>query len=127
MTPHLDAANILACTKAGFAYFEEMFDSAYPFTKYDQVFAPEYNWGAMENAGCVTINETYIFRGKVPETHVERRALTILHELAHLWLATGHGMMGVGMSAGTGQLLADMVAQRRPAVDPSAFDPARFA
>ena len=85
MTPHLDAANILACTKAGFAYFEEMFDSAYPFTKYDQVFAPEYNWGAMENAGCVTINETYIFRGKVPETHVERRALTILHELAHMW------------------------------------------
>ncbi len=46
---------------------------------------------------------------------------------SHLWLATGHGMMGVGMSAGTGQLLADMVAQRRPAVDPSAFDPARFA
>ena len=45
----------------------------------------------------------------------------------HLWLATGHGMMGVGMSAGTGQLLADLVAGRAPAVDPAAFDPARFA
>lgn len=45
----------------------------------------------------------------------------------HLWLATGHGMMGVGMSAGTGRMLADLVAGRAPDVDPSAFDPARFA
>ena len=45
----------------------------------------------------------------------------------HLWLATGHGMMGVGMSAGTGQLLADLIAGRQPAVDPQPFDPARFA
>ena len=44
-----------------------------------------------------------------------------------LWLATGHGMMGVGMSAGTGQMLADLMAGRTPAVQPSAFDPARFA
>jgi D-amino-acid dehydrogenase len=44
-----------------------------------------------------------------------------------LWLATGHGMMGVGMSAGTGQLVADLVAGRTPAVDPAPFDPARFA
>ena len=85
MTPHLDADNVLACTKAGFAFFEEMFDSAYPFTKYDQIFTPEYNMGAMENAGCVTINELYVFRGKVPDALVERRALTILHELAHMW------------------------------------------
>jgi len=46
---------------------------------------------------------------------------------ARLWLAVGHGMMGVGMSAGTGQLLADLVAGRTPAVDPAPFDPARFA
>ena len=45
----------------------------------------------------------------------------------HLWLATGHGMMGVGMSAGTGQMLSDLIAGRAPAVDPTAFDPARFA
>jgi aminopeptidase N len=85
MTPHLDADNVLACTKAGFAFFEEMFDVPYPFAKYDQIFAPEYNSGAMENAGCVTINEIYVFRGKVTEAIVERRALTILHELAHMW------------------------------------------
>ena len=44
----------------------------------------------------------------------------------HLWLATGHGMMGVGMSAGTARMLADMMAGRKPEVDPTAFDPARF-
>lgn len=45
----------------------------------------------------------------------------------HLWLATGHGMMGVGMSAGTGQLLADLVAGRAPAIDPAPYRPERFA
>ena len=85
MLPHLDADNVLAVTKAGFGFFEEMFDAPYPFTKYDQLFTPEYNMGAMENAGCVTINELHVFRGKVPDSTVERRALTILHELAHMW------------------------------------------
>ncbi|WP_010148888.1 aminopeptidase N [Serinicoccus profundi] len=85
LTPHLDADNILDVTKAGFAFFEEEFDCAYPFTKYDQIFTPEYNMGAMENAGCVTIVENYIFRSKVTDAIVERRALTILHELAHMW------------------------------------------
>ncbi|MDQ2781918.1 MAG: aminopeptidase N, partial [Actinomycetota bacterium] len=66
-------------------FFEGEFDSAYPFAKYDQIFTPEYNAGAMENAGCVTITEIYVFRGKVAEPTVERRALTILHELAHMW------------------------------------------
>ncbi|ANS78518.1 Membrane alanine aminopeptidase N [Serinicoccus hydrothermalis] len=85
LTPHLDAENILDVTKKGFAFFEEEFDRAYPFTKYDQIFTPEYNMGAMENAGCVTIVENYVFRSKVTEAVVERRALTILHELAHMW------------------------------------------
>ncbi|MFX0537928.1 aminopeptidase N [Ornithinimicrobium sp. Y1847] len=85
LRPHLDADNILDVTKRGFAFFEEEFDQEYPFTKYDQIFTPEYNMGAMENAGCVTIVENYIFRSKVTEAIVERRALTILHELAHMW------------------------------------------
>lgn len=45
----------------------------------------------------------------------------------HLWMAVGHGMMGVSMSASTGQLLADMIADRTPCVNPAPFDPARFA
>jgi aminopeptidase N len=82
---HLDAEEVLDLTKRGFAFFEAEFDQAYPFRKYDQIFTPEYNMGAMENAGCVTINEMYVFRAKVTEALVERRALTILHELAHMW------------------------------------------
>lgn len=45
----------------------------------------------------------------------------------HLWMSTGHGMMGVGMSTGSAQLLADLIQGREPAVDPTPFDPARFA
>src|SRR3546814_13724733 len=67
------------------AFFEEAFDQPYPFTKYDQLFVPEFNAGAMENAGAVTIVESYVFRYKVPEATVQRRAITILHELAHMW------------------------------------------
>ena len=85
LTPHLDADNIFDCTKRGFTFFENEFDCAYPFTKYDQIFTPEYNAGAMENAGAVTFSEIYIFRAKVTEAIIERRALTIVHELAHMW------------------------------------------
>jgi len=85
LAEYVDADNILDLTKIGFDFFEREFDSAYPFEKYDQIFTPEYNAGAMENAGCVTITEVYVFRGKVAEPLVERRGLTILHELAHMW------------------------------------------
>ena len=82
---YLDAASIIDITRSGFAWFERTFGCDYPFSKYDQLFVPEFNAGAMENAGAVTITEIYIFRSKVPQALVERRALTILHELAHMW------------------------------------------
>ena len=85
LMPHLDADNVFDVTKRGFAFYEELFELGYPFTKYDQIFTPEYNAGAMENVGAVTYNEMYVFRAKVPDAMVERRALTILHELAHMW------------------------------------------
>jgi aminopeptidase N len=46
---------------------------------------PEFNAGAMENAGAVTFTETYVFRSKVTDAIKERRVVTILHELAHMW------------------------------------------
>jgi aminopeptidase N len=85
LAAHLDAGTILEETQQGFAFFERAFDLPYPFAKYDQLFVPEYNSGAMENAGCVTLNEDYVFRSRVPEVSYERRAVTILHELAHMW------------------------------------------
>lgn len=85
LAEYLDADNVLEVTRCGFAHFEQVFDLPYPFAKYDQLFVPEFNAGAMENAGTVTITEHYVFRSKVPEAAVERRGLTILHELAHMW------------------------------------------
>ena len=82
---HLDADYIFEKTREGFAYYEEKFDYPYPFAKYDQLFVPEFNAGAMENAGAVTFTETYVFRSKVTDAVKERRVVTILHELAHMW------------------------------------------
>ncbi|GAB3616905.1 aminopeptidase N [Okibacterium endophyticum] len=85
LSEFLDADYIFEKTRQGFAYFEERFDYAYPFEKYDQLFVPEFNAGAMENAGAVTFTEIYVFRSKVTDAIRERRVVTILHELAHMW------------------------------------------
>jgi aminopeptidase N len=82
---HLDADNLFAVTKAGFEFYEREFGVSYPFEKYDQLFVPEFNAGAMENAGAVTILENYVFRSRPTEALVERRTVTVLHELAHMW------------------------------------------
>ncbi|MFJ4921963.1 aminopeptidase N [Streptomyces sp. NPDC088725] len=81
----LDADAIFAVTRQGFEWFQEKFDYDYPFAKYDQLFVPEFNAGAMENAGAVTIRDQYVFRSKVTDAAYETRAETILHELAHMW------------------------------------------
>ena len=85
LSEYMDADYIFEKTRQGFAYFESKFDYAYPFEKYDQLFVPEFNAGAMENAGCVTFTESYVFRSKVTDAIRERRVVTILHELAHMW------------------------------------------
>lgn len=85
LAEYLDADYIFDKTREGFAFYEERFDYAYPFEKYDQLFVPEFNAGAMENAGAVTFTETYVFRSKVTDAIKERRVVTILHELAHMW------------------------------------------
>ena len=85
LAPHLDAAEILEVTKQGLAWFGEAFAYPYPWGKYDQLFAPEYNLGAMENPGLVTFTEDYIFRGASTDAQHQARADTILHEMAHMW------------------------------------------
>ncbi|WP_157413690.1 aminopeptidase N [Agromyces allii] len=85
LSQYLDADYVFEKTKQGFEYFEAKFGVPYPFPKYDQLFVPEYNAGAMENAGAVTFTEAYVFRSKVTDAIRERRVVTILHELAHMW------------------------------------------
>ena len=71
LMPFVDAEDMFELTRQGFEFYEEQFKTPYPF--------------AMENAGCVTYLETYVFRSKVAEALRERRAITVLHELAHMW------------------------------------------
>ncbi len=85
LVEHLDADDIFLITKQGFEFFEGAFEMGYPFGKYDQLFVPEYNMGAMENAGCVTFRDEMIFRSRQTVAAYEQRANTILHEMAHMW------------------------------------------
>ena len=85
LAEHVDAQNVIDVTRAGIDFYEEAFDQDFPFRKYDQVFVPEYNMGAMENPGAITYVEAYVFRSDVSDAVRERRDLTILHELAHMW------------------------------------------
>jgi aminopeptidase N len=86
LAEHLDAEEILEVTKQGLDWYARVFEMPYPFSgSYDQLFVPEFSAGAMENPGCITFTETYVFRSKVTDAIRERRAETILHEMAHMW------------------------------------------
>jgi aminopeptidase N len=82
---HFDPEEIFTVTKQGLDFFHEHFGYPYPFGKYDQAFVPEYNIGAMENPGCVTFREEYVFRGRTTRAAYQGRANTLLHEMAHMW------------------------------------------
>jgi aminopeptidase N len=81
----MDAERLFTETKQGFGFYHKNFGVPYAFGKYDQLFVPEFNAGAMENAGAVTFLEDYVFRSKVTRASYERRAETVLHEMAHMW------------------------------------------
>lgn len=85
LAKYLDADFVIEQTIAGFRFYESHYGRPYPFTKYDQIFVPEYNAGAMENAGCITFRDEYIFRTKPSGAQLEQLTNTILHELAHMW------------------------------------------
>jgi aminopeptidase N len=85
LAQYLDPDEIFEVTRQGFDFFHQAFATRYPFGKYDQLFVPEYKAGAMENAGCVTFLEDYLFRSRVTDFRRQSRATTILHEMAHMW------------------------------------------
>ena len=82
---HLEADEILEVTRQGLDFFTDAFAYPYPWGKYDQIFVPEYNLGAMENPGLVTFTESYLSRGAATDAQRAARANTILHEMAHMW------------------------------------------
>ncbi|OZM79345.1 aminopeptidase N [Pseudonocardia sp. MH-G8] len=85
LAEHMDAERLFTETKQGFDFYHRNFGVRYPFGKYDQLFVPEFNAGAMEHAGAVTFLEDYVFRSRVTRFLYERRAETVLHEMAHMW------------------------------------------
>jgi aminopeptidase N len=86
LAEYLDPDELFEVTRQSFTAFESLFHQHYPFgDSYDQLFVPEFSAGAMENPGCVTFTETYLFRSKVTDAIRERRAETIIHEMAHMW------------------------------------------
>ena len=80
-----DVDYLFDITKKGFAFYAKTWGVPYPYAKYDQIYVPEYNAGAMENIGMVTIRDSYVFSSKVTNALAERRVVTVLHELAHMW------------------------------------------
>lgn len=80
-----DVDYLFDITKKGFAFYAKTWGVPYPYAKYDQIYVPEYNAGAMENIGMVTIRDQYVFESKVTDAYAERRVVTVLHELAHMW------------------------------------------
>ncbi|WP_248965872.1 aminopeptidase N [Sphaerisporangium perillae] len=86
MADHLEADELFEITRQGLDFFHERFGCRYPLPKYDQLWVPEFNAGAMENFGCVTHSDAiFLFRSAITDFEREQRAVTILHELAHMW------------------------------------------
>jgi aminopeptidase N len=82
---HRDAAEILSVTRACFDRYLEIFDEPYPFDSYDQAFVPELEAGAMENPGCVTFRDEFLFPSAVTRAERQTRGMVIAHEMAHMW------------------------------------------
>jgi aminopeptidase N len=79
------AEQMLTITAQSFDYYHSLFGIRYPFGEYHQVYVPEFNAGAMENPGCVTLRDQYVFRGAMTHDEVLTRSSTITHEMAHMW------------------------------------------
>ena len=78
------AAEIFEITRQCLDFYEAEFGFAHPFDEYNQLFVPEFNMGAMENPGCVTFNEMFVFRSRATELQRARRAEVVAHEMAHV-------------------------------------------
>jgi aminopeptidase N len=87
LAEHLDreAPELFEITGACLDHYHELFGIRYPYGKYDQVFAPEFSWGAMEFPGCVLVRDELVFRSAVTDTQRQSRAVLVAHEMAHMW------------------------------------------
>ena len=80
-----DADEILALTRACFDHYLEIFTEPYPFDSYDQAFVPELEAGAVENPGCVTFRDEFLYPSAGTRAERQLRGMVIAHEMAHMW------------------------------------------
>jgi aminopeptidase N len=80
-----EVSDLAEVTAASFDFYHQMFGVRYPFGEYHQAFVPDFNAGAMENPGCVTLRDQYIYRGRATRAERASRAGTVAHEMAHMW------------------------------------------
>ena len=85
LAPYLEADELFGHTRESFDFYDGIFGVPYAYGKYDQAFVPEFNAGAMENPGCVTFTDKFLYRSRVTDASRQSRAETIAHELAHMW------------------------------------------
>ncbi|HEX2904744.1 MAG TPA: aminopeptidase N [Jatrophihabitans sp.] len=82
---HDEAEDLFAITRDSFDAYHRLFGVRYPFGEYHQVFVPDFNAGAMENPGCVTLRDQFVFRSRASTGQRVLRAATVAHEMAHMW------------------------------------------
>ncbi|MBZ5734402.1 aminopeptidase N [Nocardioides sp. TRM66260-LWL] len=80
-----DAEELQRITLQCYEHLTDLFDEPYPFDSYDQVFVPGLNWGALENAGCVTYRDELLPLAPPAEHQRVARATVIAHEMSHMW------------------------------------------
>jgi puromycin-sensitive aminopeptidase len=83
---HLTEIGLEAAAEA-LARLQDYFDIPYPYGKLDLVAVPDFEAGAMENAGAVFFRETLLLLDPKTASLNERKraAEVIAHELAHMW------------------------------------------
>jgi aminopeptidase N len=117
LAEYVAADEWLEFTKMGLSHYKTYFDIAYPFDKYDQVIVPDFNIGAMENVGAVTFAESYVQRGPSNRFQTQRRADTILHEMAHMWfgdLVTKDWWNGLWLNESFATLMSSIAVSKLP-------------
>ena len=95
LAEYLDAEELFDLTRRSFDRYHELFDERYPFGKYDQAFVPELNFGAMENPGCVTFRDEFLFRSAVTDDRArDPRHRHRARDGAHVVRRPGHHARG---------------------------------
>lgn len=77
----------LDVARQSLARLEQWFDLPHPYPKLDLVAVPEFEFGAMENAGAVFFRETLLLVDpEIASVAEQKRAAEVIaHELAHMW------------------------------------------